>query len=79
MKKLLLLLIAMVMCVTAYSDVTPPDGYFYFNAQAAFNMVKRQFDASAEIYGLNTQSDQLNLRDNVIFFLQVADYIDNNP
>lgn len=60
MKKHLLLLIATLMCVTAYSDVTPPAGYFYFSAQAAFNIIKRHFDASAEIYGLNTQSEPTN-------------------
>lgn len=60
MKKLLLLLIATLMCVTAYGDVTPPAGYFYFSAQAAFNMVKRHFDANAEIFGLNTQTEPAN-------------------
>ncbi len=60
MKKLLLLLIATLMCATAYGDVTPPAGYFYFSAQAAFNMVKRHFDATAEIYGLNTTTEPTN-------------------
>jgi len=60
MKKIILLLIAMVMCVTAYGDVTPPAGHFYFSAQAAFNIIKRHFDATAEIYGLNTQSEPTN-------------------
>lgn len=60
MKKLLLLLIAMVMSVTAYSDVTPPAGYFYFPAKSAFDVIKRHFDATAEIYGLNTTTEPTN-------------------
>ena len=60
MKKLLLLLIATLMCVTAYGDVTPPAGYFYFPAKSAFDVIKRNFDATAEIYGLNTQSEPTN-------------------
>ncbi len=43
MKKILLLLIAMVMCVTVYGDVTPPAGYFHMPMSGALGFVKRHF------------------------------------
>lgn len=72
MKKLLLLLIAMVMCATAYSDVTPPAGYFHMPINGALSMVKRSFNKypSAKYFSLNsTSSDENNVSASWAFFV----------
>lgn len=57
MKKLLLLLIAMVMCVTAYGDVTPPGGYETVSYERACRiMIANSLSSQANIYFVDDES-----------------------
>jgi len=72
MKKLILLLIAMVMCVTAYGDVTPPTGYFHMPMNGALNFVMRHFSdkPDANYFCLNAESPTgTNVNETWVFFV----------
>ena len=72
MKKLLLLLIATLMCVTAYGDVTPPEGYFHMPMNGALNFVMRHFSdkPDANYFCLNAESPTgTNVNETWVFFV----------
>ena len=72
MKKFLLLLIAVVMCVTAYGDVTPPTGYFHMPMSGALGFVKRHFSdkPNADYFCMNADvPDDTNPESKWTFFV----------